>query len=82
LDSRLFGELLRSFSAVPLGWGLRSGALDNVGNDGAVAVLKRLGWLFGFGNGAVFWDINTGRPFAGLNGFFADLILVGEGTRR
>lgn len=47
LDSLLFGELLRSFSAVPLFCGLRSGALDNVDNDGAVAVLKMFGWMFG-----------------------------------
>ena len=43
-DSLLFGELLRSFSAVPLDCGLRSGALDNVCNEGA-ASLKMFAWL-------------------------------------
>lgn len=43
LDSPLFGELLRSFNAMPLPWGLRSGAPESVGNVGAVVVLKIFG---------------------------------------
>ena len=80
-DRRRLGELLRSFRAALLDCGRRSGALDSVGNAGAVVALAKIfGWLLGFGIGAVFWEIRGGRPLAGLNGFFEDFGRVGEGT--
>lgn len=39
LDSRRFGDVLRSLNTVLLVWGRRSGGLDRVGIDGAVTAL-------------------------------------------
>ena len=82
-DSRRFGEELRSLRPVALACGRKSGALDKLGNVGAVAALpatKMFGWLPAFVSGAVFCEINGGRPPADLNGFFVDFCRVGEGT--
>lgn len=82
-DNLRLGDELRSFKAVTLGCGRKSGALDSVGSDGAVTALptpKVFGWLPTFPSGAVFCEINGGRQPAGLNGFFDDFGRVGEGT--
>ena len=82
LESRRFGELLRSLSAAWLDCGLRSGALDSVGNVGAVLgfpAAKMLGCDTCFWIGAVLWEIKGGRTPLDLKGFLVDFCRVGDG---
>lgn len=72
LESRRFGDVLRSLRAVLLACGRRSGALDNVGREGAVTALpaaKMFPCKLFFGIGAVLCESKGGLPVAGLKGF-------------